>query len=134
MVFARLLRGIALHAERGRAPAGRPTRGLRLVRRAIDVPRELDDTFAFFADARNLEAITPPWLHFEILTPTPIAMRRDARIAYRIRLHGLPVRWRTNIDAWEPPRSTSRAATSRVAPCHRSRAGSASTAAARSSR
>ncbi len=103
VVFARLLRGIALHAERGRAPAGRPTRGLRLVRRAIDVPCGLDHTFAFFADARNLEAITPPWLHFEILTPTPIAMRRDARIAYRIRLHGLPVRWQTNIDAWEPP-------------------------------
>ncbi len=63
----------------------------------------LDETFAFFADAGNLEEITPPWLHFEILTPRPIVMGVGTLIEYRLRLHGVPFSWRTEIAAWEPP-------------------------------
>jgi hypothetical protein len=62
----------------------------------------LGEVFAFFADALNLEAITPPWLHFEVLTPGPIEMRAGALIAYRMRLRGAPVQWLTQIEAWEP--------------------------------
>jgi ligand-binding SRPBCC domain-containing protein len=58
--------------------------------------------FAFFADAFNLEAITPPWLSFRVITPGPIEMRAGALIEYRLRLHGVPVRWLTRIEAWEP--------------------------------
>jgi len=68
----------------------------------IDAP--LDAVFAFFSDARNLERITPPWLHFEILTPPPIEMRVGTRIDYRLRLHGIPLRWQSEITAWEPGR------------------------------
>jgi len=61
------------------------------------------EVFPFFADARNLEAITPPWLRFEVLTPGPILMRPGALIDYRLKVHGFPLRWQTVISAWEPP-------------------------------
>lgn len=67
------------------------------------LPQPRDLVFTFFADARNLEAITPPLLHFEIVTPSPIFMRVGARIDYRLRLHGIPLRWQSEITAWDPP-------------------------------
>ncbi|HLO39963.1 MAG TPA: SRPBCC family protein [Phycisphaerales bacterium] len=67
------------------------------------VPRPIEETFEFFADAGNLEAITPPWLNFEIVTPRPIDMSAGTLIDYRLRLHGIPLRWKTRIAAWEPP-------------------------------
>lgn len=62
------------------------------------------EVFAFFSEARNLESLTPAWLRFEVLTPEPIEMRTGTAIEYRIRLHGLPIRWLSRIDAWEPDR------------------------------
>ena len=59
--------------------------------------------FEFYALARNLGAITPPWLSFKLITPDPIEMAPGALIDYRLKLHGVPVRWRTRIDVWEPP-------------------------------
>ena len=65
----------------------------------------IEDTFAFFSNAANLDAITPPSLGFRILTPLPIVMREGALIEYRLRLMGLPIHWLTRIDEWEPGRS-----------------------------
>jgi ligand-binding SRPBCC domain-containing protein len=73
------------------------------LRTGIRLPRPLPEVFAFFGDAGNLQALTPPWLHFRILTPLPLAMHPGALLEYRIRVHGIPVRWRTEITAWEPP-------------------------------
>jgi len=66
------------------------------------VPRPRPEVFAFFADAANLERLTPPTLKFSIRTPLPIAMRPGAEIDYRLSLFGIPFRWRTVIEAFEP--------------------------------
>ena len=68
------------------------------------LPLPPGEAFEFFADALNLETITPPWLHFRVVSAEPIDMRPGALIEYRLRLHGLPVRWLTRIQAWEPGR------------------------------
>ncbi len=70
-------------------------------RQRLELPLQL--AFEFYAQARNLAVITPPWLGFEVITPGPIEMRPGALIDYRIKLHGVPLRWRTRIDVWEPP-------------------------------
>lgn len=59
--------------------------------------------FDFYGDALNLEPMTPPWLHFEVLTPKPIMLGAGALLDYRLRLHGVPIRWQTQIEIWEPP-------------------------------
>lgn len=64
---------------------------------------EIDQVFRFFGDAHNLEAITPPLLRFEVLTPRPIEMRAGTLIAYRMRIHRFPVRWLTEIETWQAP-------------------------------
>ena len=67
------------------------------------VPASLDQVFRFFSDAGNLELLTPQWLRFQILTPQPIHMFPGTLIDYRLHWHGIPMRWRTQITAWQPP-------------------------------
>lgn len=67
------------------------------------VPQPLDEIFKFFSDAKNLEALTPSWMRFHILTPQPIEIAAGTVIDYRLRWHGIPLRWKTEIITWEPP-------------------------------
>jgi ligand-binding SRPBCC domain-containing protein len=73
-----------------------------VLRREQRLPAPPEDVVPFFADARTLEAITPPWLGFRLITPAPIELRRGALIEYRLRLHGLPLGWLTEIADWTP--------------------------------
>jgi hypothetical protein len=67
------------------------------------LPGSPESVFPFFADARNLEAITPPLLGFEVVTPGEIAMAVGVLIQYRLKVRGLRLDWLTSIQAWDPP-------------------------------
>lgn len=73
------------------------------VERSTLIPFPRETVFDFFARAENLELLTPPWLSFHIQTPKPIRMCEGTLIDYRLRLRGLPLRWRSEITIWEPP-------------------------------
>lgn len=76
--------------------------GTRLIAEML-IRQDIGDVFDFFSDASNLEQLTPPWLKFRIESPTPIRISSGTLIDYRLRLRGIPLRWRTEIIAWEPP-------------------------------
>jgi ligand-binding SRPBCC domain-containing protein len=71
--------------------------------RELWVPHPLSAVFDFFSRAENLEQLTPPWMHLRILTRPPIVMKPGASIAYNLRVRGVPLRWLTEIECWNPP-------------------------------
>jgi ligand-binding SRPBCC domain-containing protein len=74
-----------------------------LLEREHWVPRPIEEVFAFFSNAANLELLTPPWLKFQIVTPQPISMAPGTLIEYRIHWHFVRLRWVTEIVEWSPP-------------------------------
>lgn len=83
--------------------AAREADGVHVLRATTRIARPRDEVFPFFADAGNLERITPPELRFRVVTPTPIEMRVGTLIEYRLGLWGPTFGWRTEITAWDPP-------------------------------
>lgn len=82
----------------------RDQRGGYVMRADCTLPKAIDEVFPFFADAYQLEQITPPWLNFQVLTPRPIEMHAGQLIDYRLRVRGVPIGWKTEISVWEPNR------------------------------
>ena len=77
--------------------------GEHVLTRKQSINLRIEKTFEFFADAANLEKITPPELQFNIITPQPIMIEKGTFIDYTLKLRGFPVKWRTEISQWEPP-------------------------------
>ena len=71
------------------------------------LPHPLSKVFPFFAAAEHLEQLTPPFLNFHILTAKPIVISLGTRIQYQLKLHGIPIRWESEITGWNPPHSFS---------------------------
>lgn len=69
----------------------------------LRIERPVEEVFRFFCDPHNLEALTPPWLHFRIVRVTTESITAGTEIDYRLRLGVLPMRWRSRISVWEPP-------------------------------
>lgn len=67
------------------------------------IKRPRQEVFDFFADAGNLERITPKNLNFHIITPQPIEIKKGALIDYQLKLYGVPITWKTEITQWNPP-------------------------------
>jgi ligand-binding SRPBCC domain-containing protein len=76
---------------------------VQILERKQRLPVTPEHAFAFFADARNLESITPPLLRFRVVTPEPIVMHSGTLIRYRLRVRGVPISWLTEIVEWDPP-------------------------------
>ena len=66
------------------------------------LPRPLNDVFTFFSRPENLQEITPPWLDFRVLEAPQVPFP-GALIRYRLRWHGIPLRWTSQITEWNPP-------------------------------
>lgn len=81
------------------APAGRDF----VLERSQRFPSRVDEVFRFFSDPHNLAQITPPWLHFHVVASSTATIEAGTVIDYRLRLRGVPVRWRSRISVWEPP-------------------------------
>lgn len=65
--------------------------------------RPIEDVFEFFSDPANLEALTPAWMRFRIVGCSDVRLRAGTLIDYRLRVRGMPLRWRSKITSWDPP-------------------------------
>jgi len=73
------------------------------IEREQTIRRPAHEVFAYFSDPSNLEALTPPWLNFRVLKCSTPEVRQGTTIDYRLRLRGIPIRWRSLISTWAPP-------------------------------
>lgn len=69
------------------------------------IEKPINEVFSFFEKPENLQEITPPYLNFKIITPSPIKMEVGQVISYKIKLRGIPIKWNSLISSYDPPNS-----------------------------
>jgi ligand-binding SRPBCC domain-containing protein len=74
-----------------------------ILRREQCIPASLPTVFSFFSDARNLDRITPRWLHFKIMGQSSPELGTGTLIHYKLAWHGIPMGWTSRIEEWCPP-------------------------------
>jgi len=79
-----------------------PTANSRIFTASQTIARPREEVFAFFANPRNLEAITPPWLRFRVVDAPPGEIRENSVLTYRLSLRGIPITWVSRISEWVP--------------------------------
>ena len=85
-------------------PDGKTKRnGMRRYQTEMWVDAPIDKVFEFFSNPANLEQITPPWLKFKMVQPEHLSIGPGTIIDYRLRLHGIPITWQSEITEWNPP-------------------------------
>jgi hypothetical protein len=73
------------------------------LRREVLIPAPIDGVFEFFLEPANLAAITPKSVGFRDLTPEARPLRPGMKIVHQIRWFGVPLRWETLIEGYDPP-------------------------------
>lgn len=73
------------------------------LRSSVSIARPRAEVFEFFANANNLQELTPDHLNFSIITPGPIEISEGSVIDYRLSLYGVSFGWQSEITVWEPP-------------------------------
>lgn len=68
-------------------------------------PMSPEKLFEFFQDPLNLEAITPKFLNFKVISVSTSQITQHTKIEYQLKLHGVPLKWLTDIREWNPPHS-----------------------------
>lgn len=65
------------------------------------IPQASDEIWSFFSDVHNLEKLTPEWLNFNVLGSSTETLGEGSFIDYRLKLRGLPLKWRSRITSWD---------------------------------
>ena len=73
------------------------------LRRTLRLKAPITEVFEFFSNARNLEAITPPWLRFHVASQSTPELGNGSLIDYHLKIRGIPIKWTSEISDWEPP-------------------------------
>lgn len=68
----------------------------------IWLPSKVSEVFSFFSDEKNLELLTPEFLNFHVLKKSTAEIQEGTLIDYKLRLKGLPMKWQTKIENWQP--------------------------------
>lgn len=64
------------------------------------VSKSPKEVFKFFSNEKNLETITPESLNFKVLKKSTSELREGTLIDYKLKVHGIPMKWQSRIESY----------------------------------